>query len=221
VLAEEGGVLKLVFAPPGYLFAFEIIYFIAFFLLLVPFLIPWARDWMLFIISLVLMSCNHSPLTFCLGWGVLGMGLGLLIRRPTVISLLRFLNGYMFCFPILLPVIVWLNYSRRSGDTLLNKIFLLVETLVWFGFFIWLLRIHDCGRYLRVLGAHTLVAYIGQMFIIHGLNSFFVFLTWSAVPSYLVMLVVATITTYLMVQLLVLACQKFHFVNYLYRLIFA
>ena len=219
-LAQEGGLLQLVWAPAGSLVAFEILYFIALFLLLVPFLIPWARDWMLFIIGFGLMFWNHSTLTFCLSWAVLGMGLGMFVRRPAVIPRLRFLGGYVFCFPILLPVMLWLNSSRGAGDALLNKLFLLVETLVWFGFFVWLLRIHDCGRHVRVLGAYTLVAYMGQMFIIVGLNTFLRRLPWGAVPSYLVMLLTATVTTYLAVRLLAWGRRKFHLVDRFYQLIF-
>ncbi|MGE4563498.1 MAG: hypothetical protein AB7F32_01385 [Victivallaceae bacterium] len=219
--ADGGGLWQMLAGGiPGSLAAFEILYPIAVFLLLIPFLIPWMRDWALILLGLGLMFRDDSALLFCLAWGALGMGLGMSANRPAVLRVLHFLRERLFVFPILLAAILIAKNSWHIDMDLRGKLLLLLETLAWFGTFIWVLRFHDCGRYLRLMGGYTLAAYIGQMIIIVGLNFVMRRLALGVWPSYIVMLVSASAVTWGAMLLLEWLRRRIHWINRSYQFIF-
>lgn len=168
----------------GRTWAFEILYYIGAFLIAASCLLRPLSGWQVLLLGLVGIWFDEYNLVFCLGWGSVGLGLGELVRSHSTSKVLGVLRDWNWCAPLALAVLMVVMHFGKIPH---RSYWLLLETLLWFGSFIWLLGLGNCSQRLAAFGRYTMLAYIGQIVLMVALGRVLVRATsWSPIILYVV-----------------------------------
>lgn len=202
----------------GSIWAFEILYYIGAFLIASSCLLRPVPGWCVLLLGLGGIWFEQNNLIFCIGWGCVGFGLGDIIRSFSTDRVFEnFRHWGWYTLPGLMLYLIfcdWKNIPHRSY-------WLVSETLLWFGTFIWLLGISRCGHFLEEFGRYTMLAYLGQVVLMAALGRLLCrFSTWPPVVIYGVNLLITMILLLIALKMLDRIRKKVPVVDWSYRKIF-
>lgn len=210
---------------PGDILAFEVLYLIAWFLLLAALLVclHHVKIWLCMVMLLLVFL--PGSLAWFTAFGCSGMLIGVLAREGlTSFALLR-IRRYLCFFPIMLAVILWCSpysFIGPMGSTG-TMIFLLLETAVWFYSFLWCSQ-RILNTWLKqqiiLLGQYTLPAYIFQMVCARAVYPILSRCGLQDYVYYGVSLVCVTVATWLVVLMIDRLRKNWLLADNAYRVVF-
>ncbi len=210
----------------GDLAAFEILYYITIFLIIISLLID--RISMLVIIFCIATAAvlgRYGDMIAFWGFGMVGYLTGVLYNAGMLTKTFRWIWRQRYLFPSILCFYLIFKlrfYYMIAAPGLVNFAVILLETLFWFISFLVisdLLKGTKVNKWILLFGRYTLLAYLVQMLIVR--IGYLIISRWvSDFQYYVINLIVSTVVLYVIVFAVDQIRKKSVHINNFYRTVF-
>ncbi len=214
---QEVGIVQFLCNPKGRLCAFEILYYIAIFLIISPICLMKHGTEIGGILGCVLILLRWNPLVFCIGLGLLGICLGNVLYKTTIHwqVFLKAIIQWGWTDGLLLFILHMLGPWHQQGGVVF------IEILLWLVFIMSIMHYAFLPKTFDIFGKYTLLAYIFQVLFLAILAIIIRRFHFPPSINYFILLVLATGGTLIFLHAVNRLRKKFPVCDGIYKFIFS